>query len=233
VLDGFEVPGLHRFVGKRLEVHNKPIEEVVPVVDAVVKEMSEPLKHVLTEHNWQVRCDDILRCPSNLGGHGLDDQTVARVLLGLIFVDVRNFEIRRPLDHPEQRGKGRDSAGHQGLLVPPGRGRDGGLAAATDVIGPTAFPGLAGPTLGFHRGRCEVRSRNAAPCQCPVVPIVLLPLPQFALMKAVTQRVNVALCVSPTVDDVAHASFWMSVREEVVCCLGEDLSITLCVRCAG
>jgi hypothetical protein len=34
-LDGLEVPGLRRFVGKGLKVHDKPVAEVIPVIDAV------------------------------------------------------------------------------------------------------------------------------------------------------------------------------------------------------
>jgi hypothetical protein len=45
-LDGLEVPGSHRFVGKGLKVRDKPVAEVVLVVDAVVRYMSKPLQHV-------------------------------------------------------------------------------------------------------------------------------------------------------------------------------------------
>lgn len=66
--DGFEVPGLHRFVGERLEVCEKPVTKVIPIVDAMARKMSEPLKRVLPMHDMQV-----LRCPDSLGCHGLDN----------------------------------------------------------------------------------------------------------------------------------------------------------------
>jgi hypothetical protein len=34
---------------------------------------------------------DVLCCPRRLGGHGVDDQPAAGVLLGLVFVDLGNF----------------------------------------------------------------------------------------------------------------------------------------------
>jgi hypothetical protein len=46
-LDGLEVPWLCRFVGKGLKVRDKPTAEVIPVVDAVSWEMSEPLQRIL------------------------------------------------------------------------------------------------------------------------------------------------------------------------------------------
>jgi hypothetical protein len=42
-LDGLEVLRLHWFVGKGLKVRDKPAAEVIPVVDAVARKMSEPL----------------------------------------------------------------------------------------------------------------------------------------------------------------------------------------------
>lgn len=50
-LDGFEVPGLCWFVGKRLNVCNERIIEVIPIVDAVAREMLEQLKCILPEHD--------------------------------------------------------------------------------------------------------------------------------------------------------------------------------------
>jgi hypothetical protein len=44
-------------------------------------------------------------CPSSLGGDCVDIQQTPWVLLGLIFVDVGDFEIGRPLDGPEARGE--------------------------------------------------------------------------------------------------------------------------------
>ena len=42
-LDGLEVPKLRWFVKKGSKVHNKLAAEVVPIIDAVARKMSEPL----------------------------------------------------------------------------------------------------------------------------------------------------------------------------------------------
>jgi hypothetical protein len=42
-----------------------------------------------------------------MGGRGVDGQPTTGVLLGLVFVDVRNFEAKRPLSRPEPGGEGR------------------------------------------------------------------------------------------------------------------------------
>jgi hypothetical protein len=55
------------------------------------------------------RCASTLSCfPSSPGGGCVDIQRTPWVLLGLIFVDVGDFEIGRPLDGPEVRGERRD-----------------------------------------------------------------------------------------------------------------------------
>jgi hypothetical protein len=46
VLDGLEVPRLHRVVRKGLKVCDKLTAEVVLVINVVVREMSEPLQHI-------------------------------------------------------------------------------------------------------------------------------------------------------------------------------------------
>ena len=43
MFDGFEVLGLHRFVGKGLEICDKPVAEVSSVVDAMAGKMSKQL----------------------------------------------------------------------------------------------------------------------------------------------------------------------------------------------
>jgi hypothetical protein len=41
--NGFEIPWLHRFIGEGLEVCDKPETEISPIVDAVSRQMLEPL----------------------------------------------------------------------------------------------------------------------------------------------------------------------------------------------
>jgi hypothetical protein len=45
--NGFEVPRLCRFIREGLEVHDKPVTEISPVIDAVLRQMPEPLQCVL------------------------------------------------------------------------------------------------------------------------------------------------------------------------------------------
>ena len=61
-LDGFEVLGLHRFVGKGLEILDKPVLEVIPVIDVMAMKVSEPLQCILPKNDGQVRYHDVLRC---------------------------------------------------------------------------------------------------------------------------------------------------------------------------
>ena len=41
--NGFEIPRLRRFIGEGLKVHDKPVIEISPIVDAMLRQMSEPL----------------------------------------------------------------------------------------------------------------------------------------------------------------------------------------------
>jgi hypothetical protein len=45
VFNGFEVPRLHRFVRKGLEICDKPVAEVSSVVDAMVRKVSVTVAH--------------------------------------------------------------------------------------------------------------------------------------------------------------------------------------------
>jgi hypothetical protein len=46
-LDRFEVPWLRRFVRKGLEILDKPIAEIFLIIDAVSRQMQEPLHRIL------------------------------------------------------------------------------------------------------------------------------------------------------------------------------------------
>jgi hypothetical protein len=41
--NGFEIPWLRRFIGEGLEVRDKPVTEISPMVDAVSRQMPESL----------------------------------------------------------------------------------------------------------------------------------------------------------------------------------------------
>jgi hypothetical protein len=45
--NGFEIPWLRQFIREGLEVRDKPVAEVTPIVDAVLWKVSKPLKCVL------------------------------------------------------------------------------------------------------------------------------------------------------------------------------------------
>jgi hypothetical protein len=73
-LDGFKVQELHRFVRKGLEIRNKPVAEVVLVVNEMARKVSEPLQRILLKNNGKVHYHDILYCSSGLGSGRIDSQ---------------------------------------------------------------------------------------------------------------------------------------------------------------
>jgi hypothetical protein len=87
-LHGFEVPRLCRFVKKGFKIHDKPEAEVGLVIYVVVGKMSEPLERVLSKHDQQVCCHGVLCCPGGVNNCSVDVQLAARVLHGLVLVDV-------------------------------------------------------------------------------------------------------------------------------------------------
>jgi hypothetical protein len=93
VPDGFEIPWLHRLVGEGLEVGDEAPTEVVPIVDAVSWQMSEPLQRVLPQDNGQVRSHHILCRPSGPDGSCEDGQPASWILLGLVLVNVGDLEV--------------------------------------------------------------------------------------------------------------------------------------------
>jgi hypothetical protein len=109
-LNGFEILRLCRFIGEGLEVRDKPVTKISPIVDAVLRQMPEPLQCVVPQNDGNVSCHDVFCCPSSLGSGCIDGQPTPWVLLGLILVDVGDFEIGRPLDGPKARGERGDPA---------------------------------------------------------------------------------------------------------------------------
>jgi hypothetical protein len=135
----------------------------------------EPLQRVLPQDNGQVRRHDVLRCPSSPGRGRIDSQPASWVLVRLIFVDVGDLEVRRPLNGPETRSKRRDSARIlPPMFVPsvPGRG-----------VGTRSSPPSLERTTGRSCRRlnlCRTTSRRYT-----MISIVLLPAPYFIFMTSV------------------------------------------------
>jgi hypothetical protein len=75
----------------------------------------------------------ILHHPSDPGGHGVNDQPAARVLLCFIFVNIGDFEVWQPLHCSQLVGEGRDSKHRlRGLHVPPEHIRGAAVAMANE-----------------------------------------------------------------------------------------------------
>jgi hypothetical protein len=92
-----------------LEVGDKMPTEVAPIVDAVSRQVSYPLQRILPKDDEQIHNHHIFDCPSGPGSGGIDGQPASRVLLRLVVVDVRDLEVRGPLDGPETWSKRRYS----------------------------------------------------------------------------------------------------------------------------
>jgi hypothetical protein len=63
------------------------------------------LQRVLSKDDRQVCGHHIFGHPSGSGDSGVDDQPASRILLGLIFVNVGDLEVRGPLNGPEAWSK--------------------------------------------------------------------------------------------------------------------------------
>jgi hypothetical protein len=155
--------------------------------------VSQPLQRVLSEDNGQVRSHHVLGCPSSSGGGGVDGQPASRILLRFVFVDVGDFEIRRPLDGHDAWGKGRYST-HVLLSLMmmslPGRG--------AVVVVPRPSPGGA-----TSRSRDRLGPGSLTPCWDAVISVVLFPATDLVLLSLFTRSIDGALCVPPTVDGMS------------------------------
>jgi hypothetical protein len=109
VPNGFEVPWLRRLVGEGLEVGDKTLTEVAPIVDAVSGQVSQPLQRIFPKDDGQICSHHIFSCPSGPGSGGIDSQPGFRVLLRLVLVDVGDLEVSGPLNGPETRSERRYS----------------------------------------------------------------------------------------------------------------------------
>jgi hypothetical protein len=154
--------------------------------------VSEPLHRVLPQDNGQVRYHDILRGPSSSGGDRIDGQPASRVLLRLIFVDVRDLEVRRPLNGPEKRSKCGNSVR---ILL---------SMFALSVLGRGVGTRSSRPSPERTPGRScrRLNSCGTASRRCTVISVVLLPAPCLIFMPLVARSADGASCVSSTVDGV-------------------------------
>jgi hypothetical protein len=83
------------------------------------------LQCILPKGDGKVRGHYIFSCASGLGSGRIDGQPASRILVGLVFVDVGDFEVWGPLDGPKTRSKRRYSTRVllSTIVVPvPGRG---------------------------------------------------------------------------------------------------------------
>jgi hypothetical protein len=71
-----------------LKVGDEPVKEVGPMVDAVAREIMEPLEHVLSYYNREIHRHYVLHCPGGLGHRQVDGQPALGIQLGLILVDI-------------------------------------------------------------------------------------------------------------------------------------------------
>lgn len=101
---------------------------------------------------------------SSVVSHGVDDKPIVRVLLELMFVDVRNLEIRQPLDRLEPGERAQTLHVLEPRGGPPRCGRGGDPIVATNVMGPAAFLGPAGLALGCSSRllRCSFSQHGSA-----------------------------------------------------------------------
>lgn len=66
-----------------------------------------------------------------------------------------------------------------------------------------------------------------------MITIVFFPLPYLTLMPTIVRSTDVSLCVSPTVDDMAHVQTRISEGKKMVRLLGKDMSVVVCIRGTG
>jgi hypothetical protein len=125
------------------------VVEVGPVVDAMARKMSKPMQCILPENDGQVRCHDVLYCSDSPCDSCIDGQLAIRMMLGLVLVDVRDLEVRRPLNHLES-GE-RTETSH--VLWPPDilleRGRGGSPCEAINVVRRVASAESIDLVLGY------------------------------------------------------------------------------------
>jgi hypothetical protein len=148
----------------------------------------------LPQDNGQVHYHDILCCPSSPGRGRIDGQQASRVLLRLIFVDIGDLEVRRPLNGPETRSKCGDSAR---ILLPmfvlpiPGRG------VGTRSSRPS-------PERNIGRSCHRLDSCCTISRRYTVISVVLLPTPYLIFMPPVARSADGASRVPSTVDGVTQ-----------------------------
>jgi hypothetical protein len=155
--------------------------------------VSQPLQRVLPKDDRQVRVHHIFGRPSGSVGNGVDGQPASRILLGLIFVNVGDLEVRGPLNGPEAWSKRRYSTCvllSSMMMSVPGRG--------VVVVVPRPSPGGA-----TSRSRCRLSSGGLTPCRDAVIPVILFSATDLILVSSFARSIDGASCVPPTVDGVS------------------------------
>jgi hypothetical protein len=146
----------------------------------------------MPKDNRQVRGHHIFGCPSGSGGSGVDGQPASRILLGFIFVNVGDLEVREPLNGPEAWSKRQYSTRillSSMMMSVPGRG--------VVVVVSRLF--LGGAT---SRSRCRLSPGGLTPCRDVVIPVILFSATDLVLVSSFARSIDGAPCVSPTVDGV-------------------------------
>jgi hypothetical protein len=116
------------------------------------------------------------------------------VLLGFVFVHVRDFEIGRPLDGPETRG---DHGDPTRILLSMIRPSVPGRGASVRSPRPSPDRTVSGGYCWFDPGR-------TAMCRYTMIAVVFLPTPYFILMPTIARSTDVAPCISSAIDGVTQ-----------------------------
>jgi hypothetical protein len=130
----------------------------------------------MPQNDGQIRCHYVFRRLGGLSGGCVDGQPAPRVLLGLVLVDVGDFEVGGPLDGPKTRSKRRDPACvflSAFVRSVPGRGAGG--------VSSRPSPGRA-----TSQGRSRLNSCGVTSSRDAVVLVILLPAPYLTFVPSVS-----------------------------------------------
>jgi hypothetical protein len=154
--------------------------------------MSEPLQCILPQDNGQVRSHHVLRRPGGPGDSCVDGRPTARVLLGLVLVDVGDLEVGGPLDGTETWTEIENSACvFLSAFVLSVLGRGVGSVSSRPS-----------PERATSRGCNRLNAGGATSCWDTMIPVILLSAPYLTFVPSVALSVDGALRVLPVVDGV-------------------------------
>ena len=137
--------------------------------------MLEPLQHVLPQDNGQVRCHHVLCCSGGPNDSRVEGQPAARVLLGLVLVDVGDLEVGGPLDGPKTWSKREDPA-RVFLLV---------FVRSVPRRGAGSESSRLTPTQATSQGRSRLNLGGVTSGRDAVIPAILLPAPYLTFVLSV------------------------------------------------